>query len=47
MQAAMPIMNKYLTEWKDRMAQDVKELDKSSPQKKVIPLQAAPAPPAQ
>lgn len=37
MQAAMPIMNKYLTEWKGRMQQDVKELEKSSPK-------AAPAP---
>jgi hypothetical protein len=46
MQAAMPIMSKYLTEAKDRIQQDVKELGKT-PQKKVIPLQPAPAPPAQ
>jgi uncharacterized protein len=44
MQAAMPVMNKYITEWKGRMQEDIKALDKSTPQKKVIPLQAAPAP---
>ena len=31
MQAAMPIMSKYLTEWKDRMAKDVKDMEQSSP----------------
>jgi hypothetical protein len=44
MQEAMPILSKYLTEWKERMAQDVKELDNGAPRKKVIQLQAAPAP---
>ena len=31
MQAAMPIMSKYLTEWKDRMAKDVKDMEQRSP----------------
>jgi len=31
MQAAMPIISKYLSAWKDRMQQDMKELDSSSP----------------
>jgi hypothetical protein len=30
MQAAMPIMSKYLTEWKARMQQDVKEMEKKT-----------------
>jgi hypothetical protein len=30
-QAAMPIMSKYLGDWKDRMQQDLKELEKSAP----------------
>ena len=30
MQAAMPIMSKYLTEWKDRMAKDVKDMEQRS-----------------
>jgi hypothetical protein len=30
MQAAMPIMSKYLTEWKVRMQQDVKEMEKKT-----------------
>jgi hypothetical protein len=30
-QAAMPIMSKYLSEWKDRMEQDMKEMEKDSP----------------
>jgi hypothetical protein len=40
MQAAMPIMSKYLTEWKQRMQEDAKELEKSS--SKTAPA-AAPA----
>lgn len=36
-QAALPIMSKYLTEWRSRMEQDMNELEKSSPK-------AAPAP---
>jgi uncharacterized protein len=30
-QAAMPIVSKYLSEWKDRMQQDMKEMEKESP----------------
>jgi uncharacterized protein len=30
MQAAMPTMSKYLTEWKARMQQDVKEMEKKT-----------------
>jgi hypothetical protein len=39
MQAAMPIMSKYVTQWKERMQEDVKELEKSSP--KAAPAAAA------
>jgi hypothetical protein len=39
MQAAMPIMGKYVTQWKERMQEDVKELEKSSP--KAAPAAAA------
>jgi hypothetical protein len=31
--AAMPIVSKYLGEWKDRMEQEMKEIDKPSPKK--------------
>jgi hypothetical protein len=37
--AAMPIVSKYLGEWKDRMEQEMKQLDKPSPKK---PETAAP-----
>jgi hypothetical protein len=37
--AAMPIVSKYLGEWKDRMEQEMKEMDKPSPKK---PESAAP-----
>jgi hypothetical protein len=30
-QAAMPIMMKYLSDWKDRVAREMKDLDKSAP----------------
>jgi hypothetical protein len=30
MRAAMPILSKYLTEWKERMAKDVKDMEESS-----------------
>jgi len=30
-QAAMPIMSKYLSEWNDRMQQELKEMEKSAP----------------
>ncbi len=39
MQAAVPILSKYLGEWKDRMAQEFKDLEKGTP--------ATSAPPAQ
>jgi hypothetical protein len=39
-QAAMPIMSKYLTEWKTRMEQEAKEMEKDAPQK--VPIQQAP-----
>jgi len=32
-QAAMPIISRYITEWKDRMQQDLKEMEKESPKK--------------
>lgn len=32
-QAAMPIMSKYLSEWNDRMQQELKEMEKSTPTK--------------
>jgi uncharacterized protein len=32
-QAAMPIMSKYLSEWKDRMEKEMKELENSAPKK--------------
>jgi hypothetical protein len=44
MQAAMPILNKYMTEAKQRIQEDLKGMDNGTPQKKVVPLQAAPAP---
>ena len=31
--AAMPIVSKYLGEWKDRMEQELKQMDKPSPKK--------------
>jgi hypothetical protein len=37
--AAMPIVSKYLGEWKDRMEQEMREMDKPSPKK---PESAAP-----
>ncbi len=37
MKAAMPILSKYLSEWKERMDQEVKQMEKDSPA-------AAPAP---
>jgi hypothetical protein len=40
-QAAMPILSRYITEWKDRMQQDLKEMEKDSPRKN------DPAPPSQ
>jgi hypothetical protein len=47
-QAAMPIMTKYLSEWKDRMQQDLKDLGddtgKTPEIKKVIPATPNPAP---
>jgi hypothetical protein len=39
-QAAMPIISKYLGEWKDRMAQEMKEMDKETPKS---PEKAAPS----
>jgi hypothetical protein len=42
MQAAMPIMSKYLTEWKERMQQDMKEMEKNPPQRLQIKPAAAP-----
>lgn len=30
-QAAMPILSKYLSEWKDHMQKDLKEMEKSAP----------------
>jgi len=30
MQAALPIISKYLSDWKKRMEQEMKDLDKSS-----------------
>jgi hypothetical protein len=30
MQAALPIINKYLSDWRQRMEQEMKDLDKSS-----------------
>jgi len=44
MQAAMPIMSKYVTEWKERMQKDVKDMGDGTPQKKVIQLKTVPAP---
>lgn len=38
--AAMPIVSRYLGEWKDRMAQEMKEMEKSAPK-------ADPQPPQQ
>jgi hypothetical protein len=32
-QAAMPILSRYITEWTDRMQQDLKEMEKDSPKK--------------
>ena len=32
-QAAMPIISRYITDWKDRMQQDLKEMEKDSPKK--------------
>lgn len=40
MQAAMPIMSKFLTQWKERMQDDLKEVEKTAPK-------AAPAPASQ
>jgi hypothetical protein len=40
-QAAMPIVSKYLTEWKDRMQKEMKELEKES-----LPTPASTAPPS-
>ena len=37
--AAMPIVSKYLGEWKDRLEQEMKETDNPSPKK---PVTAAP-----
>jgi hypothetical protein len=42
MKAALPIMSKYLTEWKQHMAQDMKDLEESAP--KAAPASATPAP---
>jgi hypothetical protein len=44
MQAAMPIMSKYVTEWKERMQKDVKDMGDGTPQKKVIQLKTVPVP---
>jgi len=47
-QAAMPVLTKYLSEWKDRMQQDVKELGDDTSKKpeimKVTPKSATPNP---
>jgi hypothetical protein len=40
-QAALPILSRYITEWKDRMQQDLKEMEKDSPRRN------DPAPPSQ
>ncbi len=45
MQAAMPIMSDYLTKFRARIQEDVKALDKSTPQKKSIQIQTVPAQP--
>jgi hypothetical protein len=37
--AAMPIVSKYLGEWKDRLDQEMKDLEKTPPKK---PESAAP-----
>ena len=37
MKAAMPILSKYLSEWKERMSQEVKQMEKN-------PAEATPAP---
>jgi len=39
-QAAMPIVSKYMGEWKDRMEQEMKEMEKDSPK---TPDKVAPA----
>ena len=39
-QAAMPIVSKYLGEWRDRMEQEMKEMEKDSPK---APGKSAPA----
>jgi hypothetical protein len=39
-QAAMPIVSKYLGEWRDRMEQEMKEIEKDSPK---TPGKSAPA----
>ena len=36
MQAAMPILTTYVTEWKGRMEQELKDMEKDSP--KVVPI---------
>jgi hypothetical protein len=38
-QAAMPIMSKYLGEWNDRMQQELKEMEKTSPKADPQPSQ--------
>lgn len=38
-QAAMPIMSKYLSEWNDRMQQELKEMEKSTPKADPKPTQ--------
>ncbi|MGP0019943.1 MAG: DUF2059 domain-containing protein [Candidatus Sulfotelmatobacter sp.] len=48
-QAAMPIMSKYISEWKDRMQQDLKEMGDDTPNnpgiKKTTPVVPKPATP--
>jgi hypothetical protein len=39
-QAAMPILSRYITEWKSHMEQDLKEMENDSPKKE------EPAPPS-
>jgi hypothetical protein len=40
MQAAMPILSNYLTEWQERMQQDMKDMEKSSSQPQLRPTPA-------
>jgi uncharacterized protein len=39
MQEMMPILSKYISDWKDRMAQELKDMDKSAPKTQDAPAQ--------